>query len=70
VINDLAELKKLLKLCRQQGVTEITLSGTVIKFGDLPAKKAGEDDAQDDAPDLPDEQMIFFSARPPEGSQQ
>ncbi len=72
---DLKELQALLKLCRKQGVTEITLSGTSIKFGDLPPRKSGDKD-ETDSDDIPtdgptDEQLMFFSVggvRPPEGS--
>ena len=36
MINDLSDLKKLLQLCRKQGVTEIDLGTVKIKLGDLP----------------------------------
>ncbi len=67
MIKDLKELKALLKLCRAQGVDEITLNGTVIKFGDMPVKLSGDGDQ--DEPEEPDplahltpEQLMFFSA--------
>lgn len=63
MINNLKELQALLKLCRKQGVTEITLGGTVIKFGDLPRKETDDaGDKEPDASDLTDEQLMFFSA--------
>jgi hypothetical protein len=68
MIKDLKELQALLKLCRKQGVDEITLDGTVIKFGALPVKKSGDVETDDGEPDIPDEQLIFFSSRPPEGT--
>lgn len=71
MIKDQAELQKLLKLCRKQGVLEISLQGITIKFGDLPQKKSGEDaDSDDDIPtdELTPEQMLFYSA-PPVGDQ-
>lgn len=36
MINDLNDLKKLLSLCRKQGVTEIKLGAVELKFGDMP----------------------------------
>ncbi len=72
MIKDQKELAALLKLCRKQGVTEITFEGVSIKFGDLPPPKAGksEDDGEEDAPDpnidpltgLHLEQLAFLSA--------
>lgn len=54
MIKDLKELQALLKLCRKQGVTEITLGGTVIKFGEAPRKYkddgAEEEDQESDEP--------------------
>ena len=43
MIKDLGELQKLLKLCRKQGVTEITLGNVIIKFGDLPQEMNSEE---------------------------
>ncbi len=36
MIQDLKDLKALLKICRSQGITEIKLNGVEVKFGDLP----------------------------------
>ena len=36
MINNHADLKRLLKLCREQGVVEIKLCPVEIKLGDLP----------------------------------
>lgn len=68
MIKDLAELQKLLKLCRKHGITEIKLGDVAVKFGDLP-QKSGED-AEDTPIDpnidpltgLTHEQLAFFSA--------
>lgn len=74
MIKDLRELQALLKLCRKQGVTDITVGGVSIKFGDLPPRKAGEPEKDEEteteaAPDpdplaptgLTPEQLMFFS---------
>lgn len=68
MIKDLAELQKLLKLCRKQGVTEITLGSVSLKLGDLPTRKAGaekDDEEEEDGgfDSLTPEQQIFMSAR-------
>ncbi len=71
MIKDLKELQALLKLCRKQGVTEITLEGASIKFGSLPTRKATDDEGdEDDVPTdaLSPEQLMFFSAPSTEGS--
>lgn len=69
---DLRGFQGFLKVCRKQGVSEISLGGVVIKFGDLPARKAkdSEDDDKDDvATDgLTEEQLMFFSAPSAEGT--
>jgi hypothetical protein len=64
MIKDLKELQALLKLCRKQGVTEINLSGTVIKFGDMPRKSDESDESSEDVPTegLTPEQLMYFSA--------
>jgi hypothetical protein len=71
VIKDQKELGALLKLCRKQGVTEITLEGISIKFGDMPPRKA-EDSADAEEQDgsalidgLTPDQMAFYNANMP-----
>ncbi len=66
------DLAGLLKLCRKQGVTEITLDGVSIKFGALPARKSHEEDTDDeeiqtDGVGLTDEQLMLYSVQGPEG---
>ena len=71
MIKDLKELQGLLKLCRKQGVTEITLEGASIKFGALPVRKASDDDSDEDevtTDGLTPEQLMFFSAPSVEGA--
>jgi hypothetical protein len=61
---NLTELKKLLTLCRKQGVTEIDFEGIKVKFGDLPApRKLAEGEAEEETDDeLTSEQLMFYSA--------
>jgi hypothetical protein len=64
MIKDLKELDKFLRICRKQGVTEITVDGISVKIGDLrndaPADNHTHDDIQTD--DLTPEQLVFFAA--------
>lgn len=70
MINDLGDLKKLLRLCRQQGVTEIKLGTVELKLGDLPQDTSKEeiladpDDKFANFPqgDLSAEQLMFYSS--------
>lgn len=63
---NLKELKAVLKLCRTMGVTDITLGGIAIKFGELPLtadeKSADIDGVQVLAPT--DEEMAYWSSAP------
>lgn len=42
MIESIKDLEKLLKLCRKQGVTEITVTGAHLKLGEAPVKYSGE----------------------------
>lgn len=68
---DIKDLQALLKLCRKQGVIEITSEGLSIKFGDLPKKESGDKEDSEEEPiptdGLTPEQMLFYSAPPLEG---
>lgn len=63
MIKDLAELQKLLKLCRKQGVTEIKLGDIAIKFGDGVRDMSEQLEASDEipAPELTPDQLIYYS---------
>lgn len=57
------ELKAILKLCRSQGVTDITLGGVSIKFGDMPSVGATAE-AEDTAATPSDEELTYWSTAP------
>lgn len=68
MIENLKDLRALLKLCRQQGVTEIALPNVSFKLGDAPTKYTAElveeeDDKYADFPDGPltPEELTFFA---------
>lgn len=59
MINDLKEFEKFLKICRKQGVSDVTFAGVTVKLGSLPSK--GEEQADDIPTDelSPDELMFY-----------
>lgn len=70
MIENLKDLKALLKLCRDQGVTEINLGTVSIKLGDLPQPTntspdiyEQNDEFYSDFPDGPltPEELTFFA---------
>lgn len=73
LLDRLDDLEKLLKLCRRQGVHEITFDGCTAKLGELPPpmprRGAKEKDAEEN-PDvdpmtgLTNEQLMYLSAEP------
>lgn len=72
MINDLSDLKKLLKLCREQGVTEIDLGTVRFKLGDMPTKEGRKQVNEEIDPtnpyagfpdgELTPEQLMFYSS--------
>jgi hypothetical protein len=54
MVESIKDLKSLLKLCRQNGVTEITWGGASFKLGEVPRAINGdvEDIEESDVPDL------------------
>lgn len=67
MIQSIKDLEQLLKLCRKQGVTEITTSEISFKLGELPQKRTQsiEDEPQEqenvfDQP-LTNEELVMFA---------
>lgn len=70
MIENIKDLEKLLKLCRKQGVTEITLGSVAFKLGELPEANAqtqtAEESEEADYSQFPDgplspEELTFFA---------
>lgn len=60
---DLKELEKFFKICRKQGVTDITFGEVTVKFGDLPIKVHGQVEDEDiQTPDAPSQDDIIYWA--------
>lgn len=72
MINDLKDLKALLKLCRNQGITNFKMGDLEIKFGDLPQTQGALQDLSDEnvaspyanfpSGELTPEQLAFYSS--------
>lgn len=60
---NIKELERLLKMCRKQGITELTMLDMSFKFGDLPKDRAGEE--EENPHGLTEEQMLYYSVDPP-----
>lgn len=60
---DLKQLEKLLKMCRKQGITELTMSDMSFKFGDLP-RETNEVEQDENPYNLTDEQLAYYSVDP------
>lgn len=62
MISDLKEFEKFLKLCRKQGVTEVTFAGVFVKLGDMPVKGSADDgDEIIPTDELTPEQLMFYA---------
>lgn len=63
---DLKELEKFLKICRKQGVTEISHEGTSLKFGDMPVRARNDQVDTEDSDEIvnegsiSDEELAFY----------
>lgn len=76
MIETIADLKKLLKLCREQGVTEINLGSVSLKLGDLPFSEGKQVTIDDEVKDpyanfpqgilTPEQEMFYSSGGMPE----
>lgn len=60
------ELEKLLKMCRKQGITELTMQGMSFKFGDIPRDPGeAEEPAEVVSLAMPSpEEMAYWSSQP------
>lgn len=61
MIKSLDELTAFLKICRKQGVTNITCEGLVVSFGDLPVKQRMNDSDEIPTDELTPEQLAYYS---------
>lgn len=71
VINDFKDLKRLFKLCRDEGITDFTINGMTFKLGDLPEKRRmvtqDAPEAENPLGEFPDreltnEELMYYSS--------
>jgi hypothetical protein len=65
LISDLKEFEKFLKICRKQGVTDVSFQGFSVKFGDMPEKPSVQEESAEDIPTdaLTPEQLMFYAVQ-------
>lgn len=62
MLNDLKEFEKFLKICRKQGVTDVTFAGTSVKLGALPPKSSQSDESEEIPTDeLTPDQLMYYA---------
>lgn len=61
MINDIKDLEKFLKLCRKQGVTDISFSGLSVKLGPMPTKSSSDDSDEIPTDELTPEELMFYA---------
>jgi hypothetical protein len=64
---NIKELEKLLKMVRKQGITSLTIGTMSFVLGDLPSEQ--EEITEEQAPQLSDEDLIYYSVMP-QGNEQ
>ncbi len=64
MINDLKELERFFKICRKQGVTEISCMGITAKLMELPYKNEPSEASDIQTDELTPEQLMFYAVEP------
>lgn len=64
MISDLKEFEKFLKICRKQGVSDVTLNGISVKLGSLPTKPNEDDSEEIPTDELTPEQLMYYAINP------
>lgn len=70
MINDLKEFEKFLKICRKQGVSDVTCNGISVKLGSLPTKAEQDDSDEIPTDALSPEELMFYHLQNPAGDNQ
>lgn len=62
MISDLKDFEKFLKICRKQGVTEVSFGGASVKLGEISSKSSAEEQSDEIPTDeLTPEQLMFYA---------
>lgn len=60
MINDLKDFEKFLKICRKQGVSDVTCGGVSVKLGNLPSKPNENDSDEIPTDEMSPDQLLFY----------
>ncbi len=69
MINDLKDFEKFLKICRKQGVSDVTLQGITVKLGDMPNKQNETESDEIPTDELSPDQLLFYHLENPGANQ-
>ncbi len=61
MINDLKDFEKFLKICRKQGVKEVSHNGTSVVLGDLPMRTNTDESEEIPTDELSPEELMFYA---------
>lgn len=61
MITDLKDFEKFLKICRKQGVKEVSFQGTSVTLGDLPTRNNSDESDEVPTDMLSDDELIFHA---------
>jgi hypothetical protein len=70
MINDLKEFEKFLKICRKQGVSDVSCNGISVKLGNLPSKPSEDSDEEVPTDGLTPDELIFYHLQNQTGENQ
>ncbi len=60
MINDLKEFEKFLKICRKQGVSDVSLQGITVKLGEMPTKGEVEQSEEIPTDELSPDELMYY----------
>ena len=66
MLTDLKELEKFFKLCRKNGIVDISFEGITVKFGDPPAPKTAASSEEVDESQISEptpEELMYYAVR-------
>lgn len=69
MISDLKEFERFLKICRKQGVDEVSFAGLSVKLGNLPTKSDSSQSEDVPTDGLTDDELMFHHIRSMEANQ-
>lgn len=68
MINDLKEFEKFLKICRKQGVSDVSFAGLSVKLGEMPKREVSDELDTIPTDELSPDDLAFYHL-PNQGAQ-